>query len=120
MAAASAPSVRGPVATRVGRLSSSSVTSLRTTVMPGWLSTSCVTQALKASRSTARAPPAATRTLRATGRMWLPSRSISALSRPEAESGRSAFKLLEQTSSAKFSLLWAGLLRAGFCSKSST
>ena len=50
----------------------------------------------------------------------LPMRRISSFSRPEAESSRSAFRLLEQISSAKPSLLWAGEKWTGFCSYSST
>ena len=46
----------------------------------------------------------------------LPMRRISSFSRPEAESSRSAFRLLEQISSAKPSLLWAGEKWVGFCS----
>ena len=51
---------------------------------------------------------------------WLPIRRISSFSRPEAESRRSAFRLLEQISSAKPSLLCAGEKCIGFCSYRST
>ena len=50
----------------------------------------------------------------------LPIIFISSLSRPEAESGRSAFSELEQISSAKPALLWAGENLPGFCSYRST
>ena len=73
--------------------------------MLGWASTKAVTRALKASRSTARAPPAATRTASAAGSRLEPIRRISSFSRPEAESSRSALRLLEQISSAKPALL---------------
>ena len=108
------------MATSVSRFSSMAVTSPVCRVMFGWLFTISVTAALKASRSTASAPPAATRVASAAFSRWLPSSFISALSRPEAESSRSAFRLLEQTSSAKPSLLWAGLNLTGFCSYRST
>ena len=62
--------------------------------MLGQASTSLVTSALNASRSTASAPPAATRATSAALRSWLPIRRISSLSRPEAESSRSALRLL--------------------------
>ena len=84
--------------------------------MLGWASTKAVTRALKASRSTARAPPAATRTASAAGSRLEPIRRISSFSRPEAESSRSALRLLEQISSAKPALLWAGEKWTGFCS----
>ena len=84
--------------------------------MLGSASTSRVTSALKASRSTASAPPAATRAISAAFSSWLPIRRISSFSRPEAESSRSALRLLEQMSSAKPSLLWAGEKWVGFCS----
>ena len=64
----------------------------------------------------ASAPPAATRASSAAASSWLPIRRISSFSRPEAESSRSAFRLLEQISSAKPSLLWAGEKWVGFCS----
>ena len=88
--------------------------------MFGSASTSAVTAAENLSRSTASAPPAATRAHSAASSRREPRARISSLSRPEAESGRSAFSELEQTSSAKPALLWAGENRAGFCSYRST
>ena len=85
--------------------------------MLGWASTRAVTAALNASRSTARAPPAATRTDWATGRRLEPICRISSFSRPDAESRRSALRLLEQISSAKPGFWWAGEKRTGFCSQ---
>src|SRR5699024_10758797 len=56
----------------------------------------------------------------AAGSRWLPMARISSLSSPEAESGRSALRELEQISSAKPWLLWAGENLPGFCSYRST
>ena len=95
-------------------------TGWRCTVMLGHSSTRRVTSALKVSRSTASAPPAATRATSAACSSWLPMRRISSFSRPDAESSRSAFRLLEQISSAKPSLLCAGEKCIGFCSYRST
>ena len=81
MALARAPSVRGPVAISTGSASSMATASSRRTVMLGWASTKAVTRALKASRSTARAPPAATRTASAAGSRLEPIRRISSFSR---------------------------------------
>ena len=119
-ASARAPSVSGPEATSTGALSSRAVTSSRCTVIFGCFSTISVTAAEKTSRSTASAPPAATRAVSAAFSRWLPIIFISSLSRPEAESGRSAFSELEQISSAKPALLWAGENLPGFCSYRST
>jgi len=60
-AAEEARAAAGAVATRMGALSSMCSTCSRTTVMLGHSSTRRVTAALNASRSTANAPPAATR-----------------------------------------------------------
>ena len=79
-----------------------------------------VTCAENTSRSTASAPPAATRAVSAACKRWLPMVRISSLSSPDAESGRSAFSELEQISSAKPALLWAGENLTGFCSYSVT
>src|SRR5699024_4404593 len=72
------------------------------------------------SRSTASAPPAATRQTSAASSRLSPSSFISALSRPEAESRRSALREFEHTSSAKPADLCAGEYTSGFCSNRRT
>ena len=88
--------------------------------MLGCFSTISVTAVENTSRSTASAPPAATRAVSAASNRWLPIIFISIFKRPDAESGRSALSEFEQISSAKPALLWAGEYFAGFCSYSST
>ena len=100
MAAEKASEVSGPVA-MITFPSGISVTSPSRTVMSGWLRIFSVISAENRSRSTARAPPAATAVSLAQGTQRLPSRSISALSSPAADSRRLALKELEQISSAK-------------------
>ena len=88
--------------------------------MLGFFSTISVTAVENTSRSTASAPPAATRAVSAASSRWDPIMRISIFSRPEAESGRSALRELEQISSAKPALLCAGENLTGFCSYRST
>ena len=91
-------------------------TSRRTRVMCGWPRMRRVTSREKSSRSTARALPAGTAVAWATSMTRLPSSAISSLSRPMPVSVSAERKELEQTSSAKPSLPWAGEKRWGFIS----
>ncbi len=122
MASARAGEVSGPVATTATGCSSPlpgreegrggrSVTSSRRTVMFGWLSIASVTARLKASRSTANAPPAGTAVLSAQAITNEPSRRNSFLRRPRARSGRLEPRLFEQTSSAMPAVWCAGVMR---------
>ena len=92
------------------------VTSPSTTVMLGWIRTASVTAWEKASRSTARAPPASTRVWSAQRRMREPQRRSSSFSSPTAFSSWSERRELEHTSSAKPLLWWAGVILWGFIS----
>ena len=78
-----------------------SLASARTTVTFSCASSFRVTYREKPTRSTASAPPAATRFLSAASRISEPMRRISALSRPTALDNSSLRRELEQTSSAK-------------------
>ena len=68
------------------------------------------------SRSTARAPPAGTAHWAAHPSSRDPSRRISSFKSPAALFTRAAFRELEQISSARPPLLWAGENRWGFIS----
>ena len=107
ISSARAPLVKGPVATITGPSGMASAC-FSTRRMRGFSRMAAVTASEKASRSTANAPPAATAVFSAQGTIKDPSRRISSLSIPEAESSRAAFKELEQTSSASPGYLWAG------------
>ena len=100
--------------------SSSDCTCCRTRRMFASASTRSLMLRAKASRSTARALPAGTRQASAASINWLPKARISALSSPTPEVGSSDRRELEHTSSARWSLTWAGERNRGFCSKSST
>ena len=107
--------VRGPVATMAGP-AGSSVTSSRRRVMRGSSSMAWVTRRENWSRSTARAPPAGTAHCSAQGTSREPRRRISSFKRPAALSTRLALRELEQMSSARPWLLWAGENFWGFIS----
>ena len=116
MAAASAGEVRGPVATMTLDQSGGGrpATSARSMVTRGWASRRAVISAEKGTRSMASALPA--------GTAW---RSAVAMTRPEAArisqwrrptafcSWSSERKELEQTSSARAAVWWAGVPVAG-------
>ena len=97
-----------------------SVTSSATTVILGWLRMACVTIAEKPWRSTASAPPAGTAVASAHRRIRLSSRRSSSFSRPTAFSRPAPRRELEQHSSAKSSVTWAGVRLRGFISRSVT
>src|SRR2546425_82088 len=118
IAAGSASDVSGPVATTPG--DSSSVTSPRSSVIRGWPVTRSCTACANAARSTARAAPPGTRAASAAASTMLPSRRISALSRPCAFVSSTDLKELLQTSSASRSVWCAGVGRSGRISWSVT
>ncbi len=96
--------VRGPVAriTLSQSAGGSPSTSWRARVMPGCCSIRSETRWEKASRSTARAPPAGTWQASAAAMINEPQTRISACSRPTALCSQSSErKELEQTSSAR-------------------
>ena len=113
---ARASEVRGPVATTTSP-SGRSVTSPGTTVIRGWLLTRSVTSREKPWRSTARAPPAGTAVSSAQRIKRLPSCRSSSFSRPTAFSSPAARRELEQHSSAKSAVWWAGVNFSGFISR---
>ena len=76
-----------------------------------------VTAAEKALRSTARAPPASTRVASAQDRIRESRRRSSSFKRPTAFSSWSLRRELEQQSSAKYSVSWAGVFFSGFISR---
>src|SRR6185295_628795 len=120
MAAAMASEASGPVARMHGPSEGIPVASPRTRRMSGSAATVAVTSRAKASRSTARAPPAGTFTRSATFTMSESSRRISSFRRPEAVSSRFDLSELEQTSSARSPVLCTGVGRTGRISCSST
>ena len=122
IAAASAGEVRGPVAMMtLSHPCGGSATSPRTSVISGWAASAAVTAAEKPSRSTASAPPAGTWWLSAARMISEPSRRISSCSRPTALCSPSSERNeLEQTSSAKPSVLCAAVARSGRISCSTT
>ena len=81
--------------------------------MFGSASTRSVTSLENASRSTDKEPPAGTRVCFAHSTHSEPNRLISSLRSPAAEATRSALKEFEQMSSAKPSVLCAGVLFTG-------
>ena len=93
-----------------------SVTSPGITVMLGWLRTFSVTSLAKPWRSTASAPPASTRVASAHCKIRLSSRRSSSFRRPTAFSSAAPRRELEQHSSAKYSVVWAGVIFSGFIS----
>ena len=116
---ASASEVRGPEAMTTSPWGIS-VTSPSFTVILGWERTRSVTSRAKPWRSTARAPPASTRVASAQERIRLPRRRISSFKSPTAFSSWSLRSELEQHSSAKYSVSWAGVFFSGFISQSVT
>ena len=98
-----AGSVRGPVATMQGA-SGSAVTRRCSMVISGWAVSCRVTSSENLSRSTASAAPAGTRLFSAAARIREFSFFISAFRRPEPLARCSAFRELEQTSSAQVSM----------------
>ena len=94
-----------------------SVTSPGTTVILGWFLILSVTIWANPWRSTARAPPASTRVASAQVRIRLSRRRISSFRRPTAFSSWSLRRELEQHSSAKLSVKWAGVFFSGFISR---
>ena len=92
------------------------VTSPGMTVMLGWLRIRSVTRFAKPWRSTARAPPASTLVSSAQLRIRDPSRRSSSFKRPTAFSSPAPRRELEQQSSAKASVWWAGVRFSGFIS----
>ncbi len=123
IASASAGEVSGPVAMIVlphsfgGRPG----TSPRSTVTSGWLVRRSVTAAEKASRSTARAPPAGSWCRSPISMISPPAWRISQCSRPTALfSSSSERNEFEQTSSASPSVWWASVPRVGRISCSTT
>ena len=119
MALDRASDVSGPVAMMTGP-SGTWVTSSDTTVIKGLLRIFSVTSWEKPFRSTARQPPASTRVTSAHCMIRLSHRRSSSFSSPTAFSSRSPRRELEQTSSAKSWLWWAGLIFWGFISYSPT
>ena len=89
----------------------SAVTSSRTTVTRGCDVTRSCTPSENTSRSTVSALPPGTRASSAALRTTEPSRRISALSRPCAFDVSVLLKVFEQTSSARRSVLCAGVPR---------
>jgi hypothetical protein len=100
--------------------SSMVVTSSRLTEMRGSREIASVTRAAKVTRSTAKACPAGTAHARAISSNNEPARRISSFSSQGAVFSLSDFSELEQTSSAKSAVWWAGVERNGRISKSST
>ena len=107
--------VSGPVAmtTSPSGMASASACS---TVIFGCAQMRSVISRANASRSTASAPPAATRLWSALASTTESSRRSSSLSRPTAFVSSSLRRELEQTSSAKFSDTCAGVIFWGFIS----
>ena len=79
-----------------------------------------VTDSLKTSRSTAKASPAGTRAASPHRITSDPSSAISRFSRPTALDSAEERNEFEQTSSARFEVWWASVVRAGLISKRST
>jgi hypothetical protein len=100
MADERAGEVSGPLAMMTGE-SGISVSSSRTISIRGCDETRVVTSSEKASRSTARAPPAGREVCWAQWRSMEPRRRNSSLRTPEARSGRFDPREFEQTSSAR-------------------
>src|SRR5436309_578162 len=111
MTAASPADVSGPVATTPG--DGSAVASSRSTVMCGCRVTRSCTPRANATRSTASAAPPGTRAASAPSSTMLPSRRISALSRPCALVRSTDLKELLQTSSASRLVWCAAVMRTG-------
>ncbi len=94
--------------------------SSRRTVIRGSAEITSVTLPENSARSTARACPAGTEVSRAISSRHDPARRISSFSSQGAVFSLSDFSEFEQTSSAKWSVSWAGVLRTGRISNSST
>ena len=108
--------VSGPVATINGYIAGSDgrrPISSRTTVTSGWAVSVSVIVRENRSRSTASAAPAGTRCASAARMISEPSLRISSLRRPTALSSLSPRSELEQTSSARPSVLWTSVARTG-------
>ena len=120
MALPSVSDVNGPEAKITVPSVGIDVTSSWCTVILGWLFILSVTIALNRWRSTAKAPPAGTAVASAHSIINEPNRRISSFSRPTAFSILPARKELLQTSSANWSVWWAGELFTGRISYKST
>ena len=107
--------VSGPVAMTTSP-SGMSQASARIISILGSFSSLSVIYLAKPSRSTASAPPAATRLISALSMTSEPSRRSSSFRRPTAFVRSSPRREFEQTSSAKYSLLCAGVNLSGFIS----
>ena len=96
-----------------GRCSGSSVTSSRMSCTRGCCSSARVIASEKASRSTESAPPEGTACASPAEMTSEPRRRISSFSIPAALNGWFDLSEFEQTSSARRSVLWAGVMRTG-------
>ena len=110
---ARAGDVSGPVATTITPSAGRSVFSSRTTLMRELPRIASVTLSPKAVLSTTSALPPGMAQPSAASMMREPSTRNSALRRPCAFPGSFDFNELEQTSSARRSVLWAGVFAAG-------
>ena len=110
---ASESDVSGPDATTVGTSSSRLVTSSLTRVKSGYAFNAFSTDFEKPSLSTDNALPDGTAFSLARGKSLHPKRSSSSLRSPEAVQGSDDLSELEHTSSARFSVLCAPVVRAG-------
>ena len=121
---ARSPSVKGPVATMSASTPTASSSRLlarrREISMQGWAQRRAVTSPENASRSTASAPPAATRLRIAISIRCDPSAESSALSIPAALSGLVLLSEFEHTSSAALPVLCTAVPTSGRISTSST
>ncbi len=100
----------------MGREGSREVTSFRIISTPASEASLSVTSPAKAALSTARAIPAGTLQRSATERTSDSRLRISSLSSPDGFSGESDLRLLLQTSSARRSVWWAGVVTPGLIS----
>ena len=112
---AKASEVSGPVA-MITSPSGKSVTSSSAISTLSLARRRSVTALAKPSRSTARAPPAATRCSSAQSMMRLPRRRSSSFNSPTALVSSSLRRELEHTSSANQGETWAGVIFFGFIS----
>ena len=119
MASASVAEHSGPAAMTTGP-SGMDETSLRITSIRSRCAICFSTHDAKTSRSTANAPPAGTDALLAHSRSTEPNCVSSRFNIPAAESSRSDFKELEQTSSARCPVWCAADILCGLISYSRT
>lgn len=122
IAEAKASEVSGPVAITRGLEAGSSVilTASSLIISTPAFKRACVTNPEKASRSTARVPPAATLVSYAAVMTMEPSLAISSLRMPDAAARSTALSELLHTSSARPSIECAGEKRIGFISRIAT